>query len=148
MADKQFLKGVVAGALCACPWPSEAVSVAYAKAGYAGSSILSDVAVTQKIKYLEDMIDEEYLEEVDEESLKEGLYTGLLYGVGDPYTRYYTEAEYDAEIKETEGAYSGIGISITQNTEGGVLVVTCYEGGPGRSGRNERGRCDQRRKRN
>ena len=129
MADKQFLKGVVAGALCA----SLAIGggfVAYAKAGYAGSSILSDVAVTQKIKYLEDMIGEEYLEEVDEESLKEGLYTGLLYGVGDPYTRYYTEAEYDAEIKETEGAYSGIGISITQNTEGGVLVVTCYEGGP------------------
>ena len=33
-------------------------------------------------------------------------------------------------MKGTEGSYSGIGISITQNTEGGILVVDCYEGGP------------------
>ena len=27
--------------------------------------------------------------DVDEDSLKEGIYTGLLYGLGDPYSRYY-----------------------------------------------------------
>ena len=58
------------------------------KAGRAGSNVLSDVAVTQKIKYLEDIIDQNYLEDVDEDSLKEGIYTGLLYGLGDPYSRY------------------------------------------------------------
>lgn len=52
------------------------------KAGRAGSNVLSDVAVTQKIKYLEDIIDQNYLEDVDEDSLKEGIYTGLLYGLG------------------------------------------------------------------
>ena len=129
MADKQFMKGAVTGVLCA----SLVLGGGYVglqKAGRAGSNVLSDVAVTQKIKYLEDIIDQNYLEDVDEDSLKEGIYTGLLYGLGDPYSRYYTEKEYEEEMRDTEGSYSGIGVSITQNTEGGILVVDCYEGSP------------------
>ena len=129
MADKQFIKGAVTGVLCA----SLVLGGGYVglqKAGRAGSTVLSDVAVTQKIKYLEDIIDQNYLEDVDEDSLKEGIYTGLLYGLGDPYSRYYTEEEYEEEMRDTEGSYSGIGVSITQNTEGGILVVDCYEGSP------------------
>ena len=90
MADKQFMKGAVTGVLCA----SLVLGGGYVglqKVGRAGSNVLSDVAVTQKIKYLEDIIDQNYLEDVDEDSLKEGIYTGLLYGLGDPYSRYYTE---------------------------------------------------------
>ena len=129
MADKQFMKGAVTGVLCA----SLVLGGGYVglqKAGRAGSNVLSDVVVTQKIKYLEDIIDQNYLEDVDEDSLKEGIYTGLLYGLGDPYSRYYTEEEYEEEMRDTEGSYSGIGVSITQNTEGGILVVDCYEGSP------------------
>ena len=68
MADKQFIKGAVTGVLCA----SLVLGGGYAglqKAGRAGSTVLSDVAVTQKIKYLEDIIDQNYLEDVDEDSL-------------------------------------------------------------------------------
>ena len=122
MADKQFIKGAVTGVLCA----SLVLGGGYAglqKAGRAGSTVLSDVAVTQKIKYLEDIIDQNYLEDVDEDSLKEGIYTGLLYGLGDPYSRYYTEEEYEEEMRDTEGSYSGIGVSITQNTEGGICLL-------------------------
>lgn len=32
----------------------------------------------QKLNYLEELIDEEYLDEKDESSLREGLYAGLL----------------------------------------------------------------------
>ena len=129
MADKQFIKGAVTGVLCA----SLVLGGGYVglqKAGRAGSTVLSDVAVTNKIAYLEKLIDQNYLDEVDEDSLKEGIYTGLLYGLGDPYSRYYTEEEYEEESRDTEGSYAGIGISITRNTEGGILVVECYEGGP------------------
>lgn len=74
MADKQFMKGAVTGVLCA----SLVLGGGYVglqKAGRAGSNVLSDVVVTQKIKYLEDIIDQNYLEDVDEDSLKEGIYT-------------------------------------------------------------------------
>ena len=103
MSDKQFFKGAVCGVLCA----SLVLGGGYVglqNYAKAGSGLLSDVAVTQKIKYLEDVIEQDYLEDVDEDSLKEGLYTGLLYGIGDPYSRYYTEAEYEEEMKGTEGS--------------------------------------------
>lgn len=129
MADKQFWKGAIAGvtgaSLVLCGG-----FVGLQKSGRAGSRLLSDVAVTQKIRYLEGAIEDYYLEDVDDEALKEGLYTGLFYGIGDPYSCYYTEEEYENEMKDNEGSYSGIGVSITKNTGGGILVVECYEGGP------------------
>ena len=67
----------------------------------------------------------------DEDELAEGLYAGLLYGLGDPYSRYYTAEEYEQETTSTEGSYVGIGVLMQENQEGGVRIVECYEGGPG-----------------
>ena len=75
------------------------------------------------------MIDRNYLEEPEKEELEEGLYAGLLYGLGDPYSYYYTEEEYEEESSATEGAYVGVGVALQKNPEGGVRVVECYEGG-------------------
>ncbi len=47
------------------PWCWAGGYVGLQKAGRAGSNVLSDVAVTQKIKYLEDIIDQNYLEDVE-----------------------------------------------------------------------------------
>ena len=55
MADKQFIKGAITGVLCA----SLVLGGGYAglqRNGLAGSTVLSDVAVTQKIKYLENIL--------------------------------------------------------------------------------------------
>lgn len=82
MADKQFMKGAVTGVLCASLMLGGGY-VGLQKAGRAGSNVLSDVAVTQKIKYLEDIIDQNYLEDVDEDSLKKrGFIPGFCMGWG------------------------------------------------------------------
>ena len=62
---------------------------------YRSGEILSDVSFTQKVKYLENMIDEEYLGDISTDDLKEGVYAGLIYGLDDVYSRYSTlESEY------------------------------------------------------
>ena len=48
---------------------------------YRSGEILSDVSFTQKVKYLENMIDEEYLGDISTDDLKEGVYAGLIYGM-------------------------------------------------------------------
>lgn len=128
MVNREFLKGVAVGAL---------LTGILTVGGFAGwmkatasDSVVNDKNTRAKLEYLEQMIDVNYLEEKDEEALAEGLYTGLLYGLGDPYSRYYTEEEYEQENKGNEGSYSGIGVVITENSEGGILVTECYEGGP------------------
>lgn len=128
MGNKEFLKGVTMGALL-----TGALTVG-GMAGYikgtSSDSVIGDKNIRAKLEYLEHIIDTTYLEEKDEEALADGLYTGLLYGLGDPYSRYYTQAEYEQENKENEGSYSGIGVVITDNSEGGILVTECYEGSP------------------
>lgn len=130
MKDNEYWKGVLTGVL------GSAVIVAGAYLGYVraipeNTGVLSDRANVQKIEYMESLIDEYYLEEKDEDKLAEGMYTGLIYGLGDPYSRYYTAEEYEEENSSTEGAYVGIGILMQENPEGGVVIIQCYEGGPG-----------------
>lgn len=95
------------------------------------NGVLSDSSHVQKIEYLEKMIDQEYLGEVDNAEMAEGIYAGLVYGLGDVYSRYYTADEYAQETASTDGAYAGIGVSIQKNKNGGVQIAECYEGDPG-----------------
>lgn len=95
------------------------------------NGVLSDTSHVQKIEYLEKLIDQEYLGEMDNDEMAEGVYAGLVYGLGDVYSRYYTADEYAQETASTDGAYAGIGVSIQKNKNGGVQIAECYEGGPG-----------------
>ena len=92
------------------------------------NGVLSDTSHVQKIEYLEKLIDQEYLGEVDNDEMAEGVYAGLVYGLGDVYSRYYTADEYAQETASTDGAYAGIGVSIQKNKNGGVQIAECYEG--------------------
>lgn len=127
MKNKEYIRGIITGA---------ALSLAVTAGGYVGvrlqdNGVLSDRTHVQKLKYLEQMIDEKYLGEVNQEELAEGLYAGLVYGLKDSYSRYYTAQEYQQENSSTTGSYVGIGIAMQKNEEGGVRIVECYEGGPG-----------------
>lgn len=130
MKNRDFWKGLAAGVLAAAV--VAAAGYAGYRSGFLGKTwVLTDSAHVAKLRSLENLIDTYYLEEKDEEKLAEGLYTGLVYGLGDPYSRYYTAEEYEQENTNTEGAYVGIGVLMQKNIEGGVKVVECYEGGPG-----------------
>ena len=137
MKNKEFWKGAVAGALVVTCIGTGA----FAGTGLAAKgTVLGDRKCTSKLAYLEELIDRYYLGDKDEEKLQEGLYAGLLYGLDDPYSRYYTAEEYDSENSSNEGSYVGIGILMEKNKEGGVKIVECYEGGPGeKAGRGGRG---------
>ena len=136
MKNKEFWKGAVAGALVVtCIGTGVFAGTGLAAKGTA----LGDRKCTSKLAYLEELIDRYYLGDKDEEKLQEGLYAGLLYGLDDPYSRYYTEEEYDSENSSNEGSYVGIGILMEKNKEGGVKIVECYEGGPGEKAGLEEG---------
>lgn len=127
-ADKMkhgtYVKGVATGVILTVLTGGGIKAVQYCRS----DEILSDLAFTQKIKYLENMIDEEYLGEISTDKLEEGVYAGLIYGLGDVYSRYYTKDEYEQESVTTEGSYVGIGVAMQKYTAGGVQIVECYKG--------------------
>ena len=85
----------------------------------------------RKIKEIQRLIDKNYLGEVDEQKQTDYMYLGLVAGLGDPYSTYYTEEEYESVKKEQEGSYVGIGITIAQQDQDGSLVVlACVEDSP------------------
>ena len=127
MKHKEYVTGVVTGVLAAA---LAAGGLNYVHQNQSGS-VLADSAHVEKVEYLEKLIDQEYLGDVDQDKLAEGIYAGLIYGLGDVYSRYYTAEEYAQETATTDGSYVGIGVSIQKNKNGGVQIAECYEGGPG-----------------
>lgn len=122
--DRQFWKGAaVGGAVVVIAMAGRFVSI------YGVDTVLTNREYAEKLRTLEKIIDTNYLEEKDKDALAEGMYAGLLYGLNDPYSRYYTAEEYEKQNTETEGSYVGIGVAMQKNPDGGVKIAECYEGG-------------------
>lgn len=84
----------------------------------------------RKLQTLERTIDQQYLGEIDKSQMADGMYLGLVAGLADPYSRYYTPEQYQETKEELEGAYQGIGALLQLTDDGQITVVQCYEGYP------------------
>lgn len=84
-----------------------------------------------KVSAITQMIHKVYLGDVDEEQLTDYMCLGLVTGLGDKYSTYYTEAQYEKLLQSNSGHYSGLGIEIKQETEGGDIQISkCYDNTP------------------
>lgn len=90
-----------------------------------------DAEAVSKINELSAYIDAYYYEEMETEDLQNGLYAGLLAGIGDKYSTYYTAEEYQESQVSMTGKYYGIGAGLTQDVDTMVVSITkIYEGTP------------------
>lgn len=83
-----------------------------------------DTQVIKKLQFLEDSVNEYYLDSMDEDAVEESLYHGFIDGLGDPYSTYYSEEELEAVMESTEGVYYGIGAYIGFDEESGYCKIT------------------------
>ena len=82
---------------------------------------------------LMDMADMYYYEEVDTQAMLDGAANGLLMGLGDPYTFYYTPEEFAELWEDDEGEYAGVGIQISTSYVTGLCTVSrVFDNGPAR----------------
>ena len=71
----------------------------------------------------------EYVDAISEDSLYRMSVTGLLYELGDPYTRFL-ETERLARLSETtSGNYAGVGLQVDIR-DGWIIVIAPVPGGP------------------
>lgn len=95
-----------------------------------GSSALSEETAA-KISALQGLIELYYLNEVDPETEENGLYRGLVESLDDPYSEYFTAAEYEEQMQNVTRRYYGIGATLRQDSETKeVSVVYVYEDTP------------------
>lgn len=131
-----FFKGIAIGALGMTVvlllflnfWSKTALSDADAQSQ--NGSILTE-QVQKKINELMGCIRLYFYGEAEDEQLAEGIYSGLLQGLDDQYSQYYTKEEYaDLQISATQNYY-GIGAQLSQDRDTmQVSISHVYEGSP------------------
>ncbi|MEG1458478.1 MAG: S41 family peptidase [Acetivibrio sp.] len=92
---------------------------------------ISPVNVLTKVAMLQKYIDTYYLNKVDGNKLEEGIYKGIVWGLADPYSIYYTKDEFKQIQESTSGVYCGIGVRVSQDANTGMLmIIEPFTGGP------------------
>ena len=87
--------------------------------------------IEEKTSLLQEYIDRYFLFDEDMTKVEDGIYAGMMNGLGDPYTVYYTKEEYKALNEDTEGQYSGIGAVVSQNPNTKIItIVKIFDNSP------------------
>ncbi len=83
-----------------------------------------------KVDQLWSKLDAEFYTDVDDEKLSVGMIKGLVAGLGDQYSGYYTEQEYENLVTSLTGEYEGVGITMTQSENGYIEVFAVTKNSP------------------
>ncbi len=94
------------------------------------SSINERQAIYEKITEINDIVRENYNEEINETTLLDNISKGFAYGIGDIYAEYYTAQEYSQFKDDLGGKTVGIGTGIVKDAEGYARLVSVYEDSP------------------
>ena len=99
-----------------------------------GEGAVLDADTVSKINELTAYTKLYYYDDIENEKLQDGLYTGLIDGLGDKYSVYYNAEDYQALQVSTTGQYYGIGAGLSQDKDTMVVTVNkIYEGTPSES---------------
>ena len=85
----------------------------------------------EKLDMLMQLIQMYYYDDVDPAEMLDSAAIGLVAGVGDVYSMYYTKEDMEAFTEETEGEYAGIGCQLLADPTDQLITVTrVFKGSP------------------
>ena len=83
----------------------------------------------RKFNQIKNVIQEDYLEKPELETLLNGAVKGMVASLEDPYTYYLTAEEYQEFMIDVGGTYAGVGLSVSVS-DNMITVVTAFKGSP------------------
>ena len=86
-----------------------------------GSS--EDDNLTKSLKYIEELVNKYYLNDIDEQKAIDGAIAGYVSALGDEYTEYIPAKEMEEYTEQIMGNYVGIGIYMIKNKEKNTIDV-------------------------
>jgi carboxyl-terminal processing protease len=117
---RTFATLALAAAVALMLWGSFGSLRSFARPNYADLALLSNVL---------HLVDQHYVNDVDDRMLIEGALKGML-DVLDPHTTYLSPDFYREVQLDTKGEFEGLGIEITKGESGYVTVVSPIDGTP------------------
>lgn len=86
--------------------------------------------IAEALQGFRKVIDEYYIGEIDEQKMVDETIKGYVNGLDDEYSQYMTAEEWEEYQINTLGNYVGIGIYMSQDVAGNVVVVEPIEESP------------------
>lgn len=97
----------------------------------ANQNQLIDQETADKIDEVSQYMNLYYYEEYNLDDIRTSMIKGIVSGLGDPYSVYYTPEEYQSLQESTSGNYYGIGAGLTQDKDTMEVSITkIYKGTP------------------
>lgn len=125
-----LLVGAV-GVLGGCMLTGNRLIIADKDAFVVNENAVLDADSVSKLNELSAYIENYFYDDTDKEALQNGLYAGLVEGLDDKYSVYYTAEEYQQTKVSMTGKYYGIGAALSQDVDSMVVTVSkIYEGTP------------------
>lgn len=99
--------------------------------GFSKDNFVNDLDKSQadKLLFLENYINSNYLENIPKEELYEGQLKGMVKALNDPYSEYLTKEEYEELMEDTSGKFYGIGVYIGSR-DGFITVIAPIKNTP------------------
>lgn len=91
----------------------------------------NDKGSLDKLNIVQKILDDNYLysDKVPDKQIFDGAIEGMANAMGDPYTRYVTEKDYEEFAVQTEGTFGGIGVMLgSQDTSDGIVIGETVDG--------------------
>lgn len=91
----------------------------------------SGSTMSAKARKIDAMLSQHYINEYDAAKMERMALNAYVYGVGDPYTSYIDEDNYDDMKTSIDGDYVGIGIEVYIAPDDGLItIISCFDDSP------------------
>ena len=101
-----------------------------------GKVVISKQTYEEYKKYnkmiaLEELVKEDFYQKTSDEKLVDGAIKGMFSGLDDPYSQYYTKAEFEKLKEQTSGSFVGIGVYISPTSDDdNITIIAPIDGSP------------------
>ena len=97
-----------------------------------GFAVLYQMVGKEGLSLLEGLhlINEKFVGEYDEGEVVDAALEGMVEGLGDRWSYFLTEEEYEAQNQRRTNQYVGVGVTVNYESEEGLQIVEVTAGGP------------------
>ncbi|MGN0607358.1 MAG: S41 family peptidase [Oscillospiraceae bacterium] len=75
-------------------------------------------------------VKQHFYKDVDNDAVLNGVISGYMSGLSDNYARYQSPVEYKSTVQSDGGHFIGIGVTVTQQSDGYIIVTEVSEESP------------------
>ena len=132
--EREFYRGVALGLLLAGIGVLASLLIRYGTIGTGkgkeGARVLTEQSTQEKLLEIRELLEREFLYDIDGPVLEEYLFIGAAAGLNDPYAAYYSADELEEINRKNEGAYFGIGATFAQDDDKSIYIAETLQDSP------------------